>query len=452
MQRSAEPVIRQRTGTRVARTTSFPVDRSSASMIDMRRRRSIAATGLAPAALFGAPALLGRARPRVVVVGGGAGGATAAWRLAAGGGLDVTLVEDSPRYTSCFFSNLYLGGLRDFDSITHGYGAFAAGGAPTLVTDRATHIDRAAGRLSLAGGGTLPYERLLLSPGIELIHDSVPGYSAAAAEIAPHAWTGGAQTERLRDKLHALENGQDIVVLAPPNPYRCPPGPYERVSMMAHVLASKGFTDSAITILDAKPSFSKQALFTEAWSRHYPGMIEWLPPEIHGGVIGVDAAAGTVETDFGTFAGALLNVIPSQRAAAVAAPFRDASGFCPIEADTMRSTLDEAVFVVGDASIAGAMPKSAFAASSQAQVAAGAIRADLLGGERRATRYANTCWSLLAPEDCVRVGAVYAPKEGVITSTTSFVSQPGESAETRSATYRQSLGWYASITAAMFDA
>lgn len=424
-------------------------------MSGITRRQFTALLGLGTASVLAPPALLGQAKPKVVVVGGGAGGATVARYLAndSGGALDVTLVDDSPRYTTCFFSNLYVGGMRDFDSITHDYDALKAMDGLDVVIDRAVAVDRDAKTVRLAGGGDLPYDRLVLSPGIDLIHDSVPGYSEAAAEIAPHAWQGGAQTELLRTKLEALENGQNIVMVAPPNPYRCPPGPYERVSMMAHVLKTKGFGDSTITIIDMKPQFSKQALFVEGWNTHYEGMVEWFPPEIHGGITRVDAEAGTVETDFDTFEGALLNIIPAQRAGAIAldAGLGDDSGFCPIEAASMRSSVDENVFVIGDASIAGAMPKSAFAANSQAKVAALNVRGDLLDARVFPARYANTCWSLISPENGVKVGAQYeAGDEGAIVGISSFISDTSETEEVRAETYRESLGWYESITTDMF--
>lgn len=424
-------------------------------MSGISRRQFTALMGVGTASIVASPAVFGQTKAKVVVVGGGAGGATLARYLAkdSNGAIDVTLIDDSERYTSCFFSNLYVGDLRDFASITHDYDTLGAMDGLTVVTDRASGIDREARTVALAGGGSVPYDRLVLSPGIDLVHDSVPGYSEAAAEVAPHAWQGGAQTELLKTKLDALENGQNIVMVAPPNPYRCPPGPYERVSMMAHVLKTKGFTDSTITILDAKPTFSKQALFVEGWDAHYAGMIEWIPPEIHGGILMVDADAGTVETDFDTFEGALLNIIPAQRAGAIAvdAGLADESGFCPIDAASMRSAMDENIFVIGDASIAGAMPKSAFAANSQAKVAALNIRGDLLDARVFPAKYANTCWSLISPGNGVKVGAQYeAGEDGSITGISSFISDTSETEAVRETTYRESIGWYDSITADMF--
>ena len=303
----------------------------------------------------------------------------------------------------------------------------------------------------MADGSKIPYDRLVVSPGIDLIWDSVPGYSEEAAEIAPHAWKAGPQTQLLKAKLDAIENGQQIVMVAPPNPYRCPPGPYERVSMMAHVLKSKG-VDAKIIIIDPKDKFSKQGLFQEGWQKHYTGMVEWYGPDVHGGIKGIDVNAGTVQTDLDTFKGALLNVIPAQRAGRIAqeAGLTNDSGFCPIDAGSMRSTADENIFVIGDASIAGAMPKSGFSANSQAKVAAMNVRGDLLKSKVFPAKYSNTCWSLIETDDGVKVGAQYAPAEGKIAATTTFISQTGEDAALRKATYEESVGWYAGITADMF--
>ena len=387
------------------------------------------------------------------MIGGGAGGATAARYIAkdSEGAIDVTLIDDSETFTTCFFSNLYLGGFRDFGSITHGYEKLQSDYGITKVTGMATGVDRGAKTVTMADGATIPYDRLVVSPGIDLIWDSIEGYSEEAAQIAPHAWKAGPQTQLLKEKLDAVSNGQQIVMVAPPNPYRCPPGPYERISMMAHVLKSKG-VDAKIIVLDPKEKFSKQGLFQEGWEKHYPGMVEWYGPDVHGGIKSVDVAAGTVETDLDTFKGDLLNIIPAQKAGmiAAAAGLTDDSGFCPIDATSMRSTVDENIFVIGDASIAGAMPKSGFSANSQAKVAAMNIRGELISSKVFPAKYSNTCWSLIETDDGVKVGAQYAPSEGKIASTSSFISQTGEDAAVRKATYEESIGWYAGITADMF--
>ncbi len=420
-------------------------------MKKMNRRQFNAVLGAGLASLAVPFHIGAQAKPSVVVIGGGAGGATAARTMAASGAVDVTLITASDSYTTCFFSNLYLGGFRDFESITHSYDKLAAAGV-NVVTGFATGVDLGGKTVSLEDGASIAYDRLVVSPGIDLKFDTVPGYSEADAEIAPHAWQAGTQTQLLKAKMDAMENGDNIIMVPPPNPYRCPPGPYERVSMMAHSLKTRGYDRSKIIILDPKPKFSKQGLFQEGWEKHYAGMIEWYGPDVHGGVVNVDASSGTVETDLDMFEGAVLNVVPGQQAGSIAsvAGLTNETGFCPIDAGSMRSTVDENVYVLGDASIAGAMPKSGFSANSQAKVASNAIIGDLTGAEVGPANYANTCWSLIDADDGVKVGAQYEAVDGKITATSKFISQTGEDAELRKTTYLESLGWYAGITADMF--
>lgn len=409
----------------------------------------------AGAAAVSMPAYLrAQAKPKVVVLGGGAGGATAARYIAkdSEGAIDVTLIDASDKFTTCFFSNLYLGDFRTFESITHGYDKLQANYGITKVTGMAKQIDRDKKQVVMADGTAIPYDRLVLSPGIDVIYDSVPGYSMEAAEIAPHAWKAGPQTQLLKARLDALKDGENIVMVAPPNPYRCPPGPYERISMFAHVLKAKGYKDSKIYVLDPKDKFSKQGLFQSGWEQYYPGMVEWMGPDVHGGIKAVDVAAGTVETDLDTFSGALLNIIPAQQAGAIArdAGLADEKGFCPIDPENMRSAKDASIYVIGDACIAGDMPKSGFSANSQAKVASMNVRGELTGSKVFPAKYSNTCWSLIETDDGVKVGGQYAPQEGKIAATQNFISQNGEDAALRKATYEESIGWYAGITADMF--
>jgi NADPH-dependent 2,4-dienoyl-CoA reductase/sulfur reductase-like enzyme len=423
-------------------------------MTGLTRRQFGLFAGASAAALSLPTYLRAQGKPRVVVIGGGAGGATAARYIAkdSDGAIDVTLIDDSEMFTTCFFSNLYVGGYRSFESITHSYDTLQSSYGITKVTGRASSVDRAAKTVTMADGSSIPYDRLVVSPGIDLIWDSVAGYSEELSEIAPHAWKAGPQTQLLKAKLDAIENGQQILMVAPPNPYRCPPGPYERASMMAHVLKQKGLTDAKVIILDPKPKFSKQGVFQEGWEKYYPGMIEWYGPDVHGGIEGIDVNAGTVETGLDTFKGAMMNVIPAQKAGEIAASagLTDDSGFCPIDAASMRSTVDEAIFVIGDACIAGDMPKSGFSANSQAKVASMNIRGDLVGSKVFPAKYANTCWSLIETGDAIKVGAQYAPGDGKIASTQSFISQMNEEDALRKANYEESVGWYAGITADMF--
>ena len=229
----------------------------------------------------------------------------------------------------------------------------------------------------------------------------------------------------LKARLDAVPDGGLIVMIAPPNPYRCPPGPYERVSMMAHVLKAAGKTKAKIVIIDPKEAFSKQALFMEGWTKHYPGMVEWLGPKIHEGVKSVDPKTNTVVTGFETYKAALVNVIPAQMAGKIArdAGLANQSGFCPIDPTNMKSTSDPNIYVVGDACIPGDMPKSAFAANSQAKVAAMMVRGELAKAQTFPARYANTCWSLIETDDTVKIGGRYEAKDGKIAQIDTFVSK-----------------------------
>ncbi|MBY6200907.1 NAD(P)/FAD-dependent oxidoreductase [Maritalea mobilis] len=415
-------------------------------------RRAFMGTTAALAASLSAP-MIARAQtaPRVVVVGGGAGGATAARYIANGsqGAIDVTLVEPTRAYYTCFFSNLYLGGFREFDSLGHTYGGIASGGV-NVVHDWATGVDRDAQTVTLAGGDVLPYDRLVLSPGIDFIEDSVPGWSTAAQNVMPHAYKGGSQTELLKNQIMNMREGGVFAMVAPPNPYRCPPGPYERISMVAHLLSQVNPT-ATILVADPKENFSKQGLFEDGWERHYPGMIQRIGPDFGGGNVTVDPAAMTINIDGQVEQVDVCNVIPAQRAGGIvfAAGINDGN-WAPVSAYDLSSRIDPNIHVLGDAAAQGAMPKSGFSANSQAKVAANAIVAALADGRAFPPRFANTCWSLIATEDGVKVGATYEATDEGIASVDSFISQVDETPETRAETYRESLGWYDAIVEDMF--
>lgn len=418
-------------------------------------RRDFLATGSAVATLALAAPALAQARPRVVVVGGGPGGVTAAKYIAkdSQGGIDVVLVEPQRQFTTCFHSNLYLGGYRSFESITHGYDKVSAAHGFRMNHQMASRVDREKKEVLLADGSRLGYDRLVISPGIDLKYDSVPGWGREHEETMPHAWRAGPQTQLLKARLDAVPDGGVIVMIAPPNPYRCPPGPYERVSMMAHVLKASGRRRAKIIVLDPKESFSKQGLFQEGWEKHYPGMVEWIGPKVHDGIKSVDPKTNTVVTGFETYEKvALVNVIPAQMAGAIArdAGLANASGFCPIDPTNMKSASDPNIYVLGDASIAGDMPKSGFSANSQAKVAALMLRGELVNARTFPARYANTCWSLIETDDTVKVGGRYEAKDGKITAVETFISKTGETADLRKQTQEENMGWYAGIIADMF--
>ncbi|MBN8944058.1 MAG: NAD(P)/FAD-dependent oxidoreductase [Rhizobiales bacterium] len=423
--------------------------------MSINRRRMLQSAGAFGLAALAAPPVFGQAKPRVVVVGGGPGGVTAAKYVArdSQGGIDVVLVEPQRQFTTCFHSNLFLGGYRSFESITHGYDKVSAASGFRMNHQPASRIDRDKKEVLLADGSRLGYDRLVLSPGIDLKYDSVPGWGREHEETMPHAWRAGPQTQLLKRRLDAVPDKGVIVVIAPPNPYRCPPGPYERVSMMAHVLKASGRRDAKIYVLDPKESFSKQGLFQEGWEKYYPGMVEWLGPKVHDGIKSVDPKTNTVVTGFETYRdAALVNVIPAQMAGAIArdAGLANASGFCPIDPASMKSTVDPNIYVVGDACIPGDMPKSAFSANSQAKVAALMVRGELTGARTFPARYTNTCWSLIETDDTVKVGGRYEAKDGKIAAVETFISQTGETAELRKQAQAENMGWYSAITADMF--
>ena len=367
----------------------------------------------AGAALFPARARAQSTAARVVVVGGGFAGASCARALRqADRRLAVTLVEPNPTFTACPFSNAVIVGLRELRAQQFTYDRIAADGI-TIARTTATGVDVQARSLTLADGARLAYDRLVLAPGIDIRWNALPGYDQAAAAQMPHAWQAGDQTLLLRRQLEAMDDGGLVVISAPANPFRCPPGPYERASLIAHFLKTKK-PKSKLIILDAKDAFSKQRLFQQAWSELYPGLIEWVSLSKGGSVTSVDPATRTLVTDFGRHQAKVANVIPPQKAGRIAdaAGVTDRSGWCPIDPATFESKLQPGVHVIGDAAIAGAMPKSAFAANSQAKTCAAAVAQLLTGATPSPPKLINTCYSLVAPDYGISVAGVYVPSGG----------------------------------------
>ncbi|MBY6160764.1 NAD(P)/FAD-dependent oxidoreductase [Mameliella alba] len=416
-------------------------------------RRAFLGTAAAAASLS-APMVqaASHGKPRAVVIGGGAGGATAARYIAkdSNGEIDVTLIEPTRTYYTCFFSNLYIGGFRDLQSIAHDYGKLATEYGINVVHDWAVGVDRDAKTVSLAGGGSVPYDRLVISPGIDFVEGSVPGWDLSTQTAMPHAYKAGTQTALLKAQIEAMPEGGTYVMVAPPNPYRCPPGPYERISMVAHVLKQTNPT-AKIIIADPKEKFSKQALFEEGWQKHYGGMIERIGPDFGGGNVSVNADTMEVDIDGEVVKADVCNVIPAQKAGMICAAAGLTEGnWAPVDGHSMVSRLDENIHILGDATNQGDMPKSGFSANSQAKVAAMAVRGALTGSRVFPAKYSNTCWSLISTDDGIKVGAAYEATDEKIASVSSFVSQTGEDAALRKATYEESVGWYAGITSDMF--
>ena len=415
-------------------------------------RRNFISASAGIAATMSSPMVFGASRPKVVVIGGGAGGATAARYIAkdSKGAVDVTLVEPTRSYYTCFFSNLYLGGFRDFDSIGHSYGKLASDFGINVVHDWAVDVDSSGKTVSLAGGGTLNYDKLILSPGIDFVDNSVPGWDLSSQNKMPHSYKAGSQTQLLNAQIENMRQGGTYCMVAPPNPYRCPPGPYERVSMVAHKL--KKINPSAkILILEPKPKFSKQGLFEEGWNKHYSGMIEMIGPEMGGKGVEVRPASMEVIVDGEAEKVDVCNVIPAMKAGKIAELAGVTDGnWAPTIAHTMQSRKNSDIHILGDAAAQGDMPKSGFSANSQAKVCAMAVRGELTDSKVFPAKFSNTCWSLVDTNNGIKVGASYEATDEKIAKVSGFVSKTGEDAAVRKATYEESLGWYAGITSDMF--
>jgi sulfide dehydrogenase [flavocytochrome c] flavoprotein chain len=371
---------------------------------------------LTAAASLAAPSIVSaQASGRVVVVGGGFGGATAARTLKAlEPKLTVTLVEPNPVFTACPFSNNVLAALREISQQQFGYDGVQKAGV-VLAQTSATAVDASGKTVTLSDGSKLAYDRLVLSPGIDINWGALPGYDETAAEKMPHAWKAGAQTVLLRQQLQAMDDGGLVIISSPANPFRCPPGPYERASLIAYWLKIWK-PKSKLLILDSKDAFSKQRLFQNAWAQMYPGLIEWVSLSQGGKVTAVDAASLTVVTDFARHKAAVANIIPPQKAGTIAqkAGVADRTGWCPVEPVAFESTLQPGVHVIGDSAIMGGMPKSAFAANAQAKVCAAAIVELLAGRKPVDPLLINTCYSLVAPDYGISVAGVYRPDKGVL--------------------------------------
>ena len=350
----------------------------------------------------------------MIVVGGGFGGATVARALKAiDPKIHVTLVEAGATFTACPFSNSVIVGLRELKAQQFGYDKVRSTGV-NLVIGTAIGVNTV-GRTVRLADATLPYDRLVLAPGIDFRWDGLPGYDEAASAKMPHAWKAGEQTTLLRSQLEAMEDGGLVVMSAPANPFRCPPGPYERASLIAHYLKTKK-PKSKLIVLDAKDQFSKQRLFQNAWKELYPDHLEWVSLSNGGKVTSVDPATNTLTTDFGKHTAKVANVIPPQKAGRIAelAGVANQTGWCPIDPVTFESSLVPGIHVVGDATIAGAMPKSAFSANAQGKVCAAAVAKLMTGATPQEPKLINTCYSLVAPDYGISVAGVYFPAKGVL--------------------------------------
>jgi len=359
---------------------------------------------------LGACGTMGGAKGRVVVVGGGWGGATAAkyLRLWSDGAIDVTLVEPNRSFVSCPISNLVLGGSRKIEELTIGYDGLRRHGV-NVVHDTVTAIDADKKQVRLAAGGMLPFDRAVVSPGIEFMYEQVKGMNAAATETIPHAWKAGPQTLLLRRQLEAMPDGGVVVISIPLAPYRCPPGPYERACQIAHYLKTRK-PKSKLIVLDANPQVtSKGPLFTRVWKEDYAGIIDY---QANMAVAEVDVKGRRFIPSIGdAVKGDVLNLIPPQRAGDIA---RDAglvtanNRWCEVDWVSTESIKVKNVHVLGDATLsAPLMPKSGHIANQHGKAAAAAIVELMNGRAPVPPMMANTCYSFIDDRNAVHVASVH---------------------------------------------
>lgn len=347
---------------------------------------------------------------RVVVIGAGFGGATAAkyikhWAA----DIDVTVVERDAGFISCPLSNLVLAGNTTMNEISRDYGGLRARGV-NVVRDNAVAVDGAAKTVRLASGNTLGYDRLIVSPGVDFLYDTIPGLNNAAAQNEVlHAWKAGPQTLALQKQLQAMRDGGVYVLHIPLAPYRCPPGPYERICQVADYF-KRAKPKSKIIVLDSNPDVvSKAGLFKAVWNGQYKGMIDYRP---NSELADVDVKGKTIKLQFGDVKGDVLNVVPPQRAAEIArqAGLITANNrWCGVDWQTCESTAVKGVHVLGDATLsASLMPKSASMANQQGKVCAAAVIALIKGQPLNpAPMIMNTCYSFVDAKNVIHVASVH---------------------------------------------
>ncbi len=424
----------------------------------MLNRRSFTKVAVAGAALSMAACAGGKMAKKdgktVIVIGGGSAGATAAKYIKkADKSINVILIEKNKTYHTCFFSNNVIGGISDLESIEHSYDGLMKNHGIDVMHKMVSKVDAANKMVVLSNGDKLAYDKVVVAPGIDFKWDSIPGHSEAASKNdIPHAYIAGNQTQILRDQLVNMKNGGTVVMIPPTNPFRCPPGPYERASLIAHYL-KKHKPKSKLIILDQKEKFSKFGLFKQGWKREYKNVIDWRAKSKGGQVKHIDTATKTIKTANGkTIKADVINLIPAQKAGKLAFDSGLTKGdWCPINFMTFESTLHKDVYVAGDAAIAKKMPKSGFSANSQAKILAIQLVKSLNGKKTMAnTRFGNTCYSFINPNYAISVTAAYKGTDKQIAKTSGGLSPMGANATERKALAGTAREWYKGITSDMF--
>lgn len=417
----------------------------------MNRRsliKAMVATGAASSFASPLSAYAKANKPKVIVIGGGFGGASVAKYLNRfDSDIEITLIEPKESYMTCPGSNWYLAGFTDVKTITQNYESLKERGIK-VIHQTVEMIHAKAKKVTLDNGKSLNYDRLVVSTGIDFEYDAIEGYSAEVAEKIPHAYQAGPQTERLYQQIRAMKQGGTFVIAPPANPFRCPPGPYERVSLVAAYLKEHNPT-AKIMIMDAKDSFSKMGLFQEGWEALYGEMIEFIPAIDGGKVTKVDPETMTVFSEYENIKADVINIIPPQKASKLAfkAGLTDDSGWCPVNQKTFKSKVNSDIYVIGDACIAGKMPKSGHSAASQGRTCAAAIVSEFNNWTMPTPKNVNTCYSLISEDYGISVAAVYELQEGKMVKVEGAggVSPMGADMEFRKHEANYAFGWYKSI-------
>ncbi len=417
-------------------------------MNQVNRRTFIKLLGAASGLMLSGNAMAG-AKARVVVVGGGFGGATCANYLRQyDSNLNVTLVEPNIRFVTCPFSNTVLAGMKSINSITHNYDGLRKNHGVNIMHDTVISIDATARKVKLKGGKTLAYDRLVISPGISFNWHEIEGASEANSKIMPHAWKAGAQTILLRRQLEAMKDGGKVIIASPRKPFRAPPAPYERASLIAYYL-KKTKPSSKILIVDSSGDSEELAMFRKGWEKLYKGMIEWVDGSEQGEIISANVKALSLTgRTVGTLKGDVVNLIPPQHAGEIAriAGLVDESGWCPVNQQNVASTLQKHIHVIGDACIADPMQKTGHSANTQGKICAAAIVTELSGGTMPDVTYSTSIYSLLNPKYALSSAEVYRLKNGKLKQVAGGLSAKKASRKTRLKEARFASGWYKGIT------
>lgn len=389
-----------------------------------------------------------QANPKIVVVGGGFGGSTFAKYISSLlPSADITLVDPSIRYFACPLSNLVIAGQRSIEQqgIRR---TFHANMNINTVSGTARKINVKSKLVTLVDDSQITFDKLVVSPGVDFKWNAIEGYDQSSASAMPHAWRAGEQTLLLRRAIADMDDGGLVVISVPRAPFRCPPGPYERASLIAYYLQHHK-PKSKILILDANEQFSKQPQFTSEWSKKYKNMIEWRSSSEDGTVVRVGRRLNSLHTEFESLRPAVANVIPPQHAGSIAqnSGLTDATGWCPVNPITFESKLQKDVYVLGDATIAAPMPKSAFSANMQAKVCAVQLTRKLRGLDEQPTVMANTCYSFISPQTAISIVGVYNNDNGLKSVENSGGVSPIIAEDyQREAEARQARSWFSTIT------